>query len=117
MQTKSAKNKHDTNMFPVIKFSLDNKVIYHNTAAMAFMSTWGCELDKKIPSQLTKVLPGVFNVAEKFQTKDINIPYKEYLFRFAMIPFKEAGYIGLYGYRVELNGIIQPESVLEKITG
>ena len=116
MQTKNAKHKHDINMFPVIKFSLDNKVIYHNTAAMAFRSVWGCELDKKIPSQLTQVLPGVFNASEKLNTKDVNIPYKEYLFRFSMVPFKEAGFIGLYGYSVELNGIIQPENELQKIT-
>ncbi len=103
-------------MFPVIKFSLDNKVIYHNTAAMAFMSKWGCELGKKVPSPLTKVMPGIFNTTEKFQTKDVNIPFNEYLFRFTMVPFKEAGYIGLYGYSVELNGIIQPESALQKIT-
>lgn len=116
MQTKSTKHKHDTNMLPVIKFSMDNKVIYHNTAAMAFMSIWGCELDKKIPQQLTKILPGVFNASEKLQTKDVNIHYKEYLFRFSMVPYKEAGFIGLYGYSVELNGIIQPESVYQKIT-
>jgi hypothetical protein len=115
MQTKNAKHKHESNMFPVIKFSLDNKVIYHNQAAMPFMGIWGCELDKKIPNQLNKVLPGVFNPDEKFQTKDVNIPYKEYLFRFSMVPFKEAGYVGLYAYSVELNGIIQPESVFQTL--
>jgi hypothetical protein len=104
---------HDANMFPVIKFSLDNQIIYHNVAAMPLLSQWNCELNKKVPSAIAKKHPAIFN-SKNQDAKDISILYKEYVFSFSVIPFPEAGYVGLYGHSIQESGLLESKQQLEK---
>lgn len=97
-------HNHDSSMFPVIKISSDNKVIYHNVAAMPLMSQWNCELNKKVPATIMKQHPAMFASND---AKDIAILYKDYAFSFSVVPFPEAGYTGVYGYSVKHAGLAQ----------
>lgn len=97
-------HSHDSSMFPVIKISSDNRIIYHNVAAMPLMSQWNCELNKKVPATIMKQHPVLFSTTD---AKDIAVLYKDYAFSFSVVPFPEAGYTGVYGYSVQQAGLAE----------
>ncbi|KXK47523.1 MAG: hypothetical protein FNNCIFGK_01143 [Bacteroidia bacterium] len=94
---------HENNMFPVIKIDYSGKVVYHNVAAMPILSYWQCKLNEPVNNQAKMIYPEIFNTKAP-KEHDATIRYHEYLFHFSVIPFPEAGYIGIYGHSIEQAG-------------
>lgn len=91
---------HDNNMFPVFKIDYSGKVVYHNVAAMPILSYWQCKLNEPVNHQAKMIYPEIFNINAPGE-HDTTIRYHEYLFHFSVIPFPEAGYVGVYGFSIE----------------
>ncbi|MBS1763829.1 MAG: hypothetical protein JSS90_02550 [Bacteroidetes bacterium] len=91
---------HDSNMFPVFKIDYSGKIIYHNVAAMPILSYWQCKLNETVNNQAQMIYPEIFNINAP-KEHDATIRYHEYLFHFSIIPFPEAGYVGIYGHSIE----------------
>lgn len=92
----------DENMFPVFKFDMNNRLIYTNVAALPLMKEWKCKINEKLPSELVSKYPEIFHASISHQAQDLTIPCNEYLMNFSLVPFPEAGYIGMYGFSIEL---------------
>ncbi len=93
--------RHENNMFPVIKIGYDNKIQYHNIAAMPLLGSWNCKMNERISIALQRQHPELFDLTRS-QSRDVAIRYLEYTFRFSVIPYPEAGFIGIYGYQIEI---------------
>ncbi|HOZ83417.1 MAG TPA: hypothetical protein PLU85_12675 [Bacteroidia bacterium] len=97
---KTSTSKYENNMFPVIKLDYSGKIIYHNVAAMPILSYWQCKLNAPVNNQVKAIYPEIFNVKTPVP-HDASVQYLEYLFHFSVIPYPEAGYIGIYGHCIE----------------
>jgi hypothetical protein len=98
----NSKMNPDSKMFPVLKFDLNNRLIYANVAALPLMKQWGCEINEKLPSSLVSQHPELFHSAISHYSQDLSIQHNEYIMHFSLVPFPEANYIGMYGYCIEL---------------
>lgn len=100
MTEKMTTTKHENNMFPVIKMDYSGKIIYHNAAAMPILNYWQCKLNSPVNNQLKTIYPQIFDVKTP-QSHDATVRYLDYVFHFSVIPYEEAGYIGIYGFCIE----------------
>jgi hypothetical protein len=92
----------DENMFPVMKFDLDNRLIYSNVAALPLMKEWNCKINEKLPSDFVSKYPEIFHASISHMAHDLSIELDDYLMHFSLVPFPEAGYIGMYGFCIEM---------------
>ncbi len=100
MTEKNSTAKHENNMFPVIKLDYSGKIIYHNVAAMPVLNYWQCKLNSPVNKQVKSIYPQIFDVKSP-QSHDASVRYLDYVFHFSVIPYPEAGYIGVYGFCIE----------------
>ena len=82
---------------PIFKVNYEKKVIYFNSRAIPYLLYWKCLDGNKLPSQIVKQHPEIFdrNLVTDYYDVDLNYQHKQV--HFTVIPFPEAGYIGFYG--------------------
>ena len=83
---------------PVIKISLDSKIIYGNETAITLLKEWKCDIDQDIPRDVFIKYP---EITSKNVTSDVDIRFNDCTVKFTVVPFYEGGYIGLYAYEME----------------
>jgi hypothetical protein len=88
-------------MFPVMKFDLENRLVYSNVAALPLLKEWKCRINEKLPSELVSRYPEIFHASFGRLDQDISIQCNDLMIHFTLVPFPEAGYIGMYGHRIE----------------
>ncbi len=103
----NAHSRHESNMFPVIKLDYNGRIIYHNVAAMPILSYWQCKLNEPVNNQVKTIYPEIFNLQSP-QSHDASVRYLDYVFHFSVIPYPEAGYIGIYGHCIEYAQVVSP---------
>ena len=101
-------HNYDENLFPVFKFDLENRLIFANVHALPLMKFWNCRINEKLPADIISRHPEIFHSAMSHRPQQLSVKCNDYQIRFALVPFPEAGYIGMYGYCMELNGKIVP---------
>ncbi len=94
-------SKHGESDFPVIKLGLDFTVMDCNVSALPLLNHWNCKVNNRIPEKVMTQYPEIRNSLEQNGEGGLHVNFKEFLIRFTIVPFPEAGYIGLYGYQVE----------------
>lgn len=87
--------------FPVIKIGLDFTVLDCNLSAMPLLNHWKCKVNSRIPDDIMATYPGISNSLKSTEESSLHVAFKDFMVRFTVVPFPEAGYIGLYGYQVE----------------
>ncbi|MBP6334263.1 MAG: hypothetical protein KA444_02235 [Bacteroidia bacterium] len=83
---------------PIFRLRADGKIIYANRAAFPVLKEWNCTASNRIPETIRELFPVLTQ-----PNADENIVImgdKEDLF-FSVVGFKEAGYIGVYGFKKE----------------
>ena len=116
MTEKNASAKHENNMFPVIKLDYNGKIIYHNVAAMPVLNYWQCKLNNPVNKQVKSIYPQIFDVKSQ-QSHDASVRYLDYVFHFSVIPYPEAGYIGVYGFCIEHASVVTQAHVKMETAG
>ncbi len=99
----------DENLFPVFRFDLDNRLIFANLPSLPLMKHWKCRINERIPADVVSRYPELFHAALSHRPMDVTVEMKNYIIRFSIVPFPEAGYIGMYAYSMEVN-----ENFIEK---
>jgi len=94
----SAKGESD---FPVIKIGLDFTVMDCNVSALPLLNHWSCKVNGRIPESVMNQYPEISNSLMINNEGGMQVNFKDFMIRFTIVPFPEAGYIGLYGYQVE----------------
>ncbi|HNQ11830.1 MAG TPA: hypothetical protein PKH65_01045 [Bacteroidia bacterium] len=87
--------------FPVLKISLDYKVLNSNAAALPILQHWNCANGTIIPEEIMRLYPELKYCLDRRVEGYVHVSYNEYTIKFSVIPFPEAGYVGLYGYLIE----------------
>lgn len=93
----------DENLFPVFRFDLANRLIYANLPSLPLMKHWKCRINERIPADVVSRYPELFHAALSHRPMDVTVEMKNYIIRFSIVPFPEAGYIGMYAYSMEVN--------------
>jgi len=113
MREKSSKNEMDESLFPIVKFSYEGNVIYANAAAGPLLRYWKCNVNEKISSAFVYGNPEVF--CNLHELSDVKIVFHDCVFRFTVVPFPEADFIGIYGYQMEMseNAVVKKEFAIK----
>lgn len=99
MRTQSQQKKES--MFPVLKMDYNFNLIYNNEPAQPLLNHWNCSLEKRIPISILERHPEIYVALKNNLIPDIDIQIDDQVIRCSIVPFPEAGYIGIYGYMVE----------------
>jgi hypothetical protein len=97
------KRTNDENLFPVFRFDLDNRLVYANVPALPLMKFWHCRINERIPADVVSRYPELFHASLSHKPMDVTVEMNNYTIRFSIVPFPEAGYIGMYAYCMEVN--------------
>lgn len=87
--------------FPVIKIGLDYTILDCNVSALPLLNQWNCKVNSRIPAPVMMQFPQIANSVLLNDEGGMQVSFKDFTIRFTIVPFPEAGYIGLYGYQVE----------------
>jgi hypothetical protein len=83
---------------PVILVDLKGRILYANKASFPLLREWNCLANDYLPDTLVNHNPALLDMEASF---DLQIDTKSASFYLDVIGFKESGYIGMYGYRIE----------------
>ncbi|MEO5572545.1 MAG: hypothetical protein ABIT08_16640 [Bacteroidia bacterium] len=101
MKKTETKNQKKECAFPVLKFDYNFNVIYSNSPAKAILNYWEAKVKESVPSNILNRHPEIYNSLREQSLEDISITINDTVVRCTVVPFPEAGYIGVYGYMVE----------------
>ncbi len=90
--------------FPVIKIGLDFTVLDCNVSALPLLNHWRCKINNRIPDTVMEQYPVILSSLQQNDESGMHVVFRDFIIRFTVVPFPEAGYIGLYGYQVEKAG-------------
>lgn len=110
MKSRIQSSHKDT--FPVLHFSPEGRLISSNLTAQPLLHHWNCRVGQMPNPQDINIMQDVMAAINGMQPTTIDIPFSGLKLRFDVVPFKEAGYTGLYGFHVES---LLPEHIIQKI--
>ena len=97
---RSTNSIHNENLFPVFRFDLENRLIYANLAATPLMQHWKCRINERVPAGIMAQYPELFHSVISHRAQDVVVTFNEFQISFSIVPFPEAGYIGMYAYQM-----------------
>ena len=97
------KQTTDENLFPVFRFDLENRLVYANVPALPLMKFWKCRINERIPGEVINRYPEMFHTALSHKPMDVTVEMNSYTINFSIVPFPEAGYIGMYAYSMQVS--------------
>ena len=101
MKTKVTSNDDLRDAFPVIRISYDKRLIGSNLTALPLLGDWKCRQGNKLPSGLLIAYPEIENALKDLTPTQCKVQFGELQIWFDLVPFPEAGYIGMYGFHIE----------------
>jgi hypothetical protein len=111
MKTNTTSSQDFRDAFPVFTIGYDKKLKSANLTAMPMLHKWHCKQGQKLPTALLKAYPEIaFSLKDTMPT-ECKIQFGELNIWFDLVPFPEAGYIGLYGYHVEMAPVTAPQNL------
>jgi hypothetical protein len=81
---------------PVIKISLDGILLYANNTGIDFLDSLSNFTKRPAINYLLETCP---TLLDPHCNLDISLQINDMKYFFSVVAFKEAGYVGLYGYR------------------
>jgi len=96
----STQKKSDS-MFPVVKLDYNFNVIHCNDSGQPLLIQWNTTLKNKLPISILERHPEIYVALKNTMTPDIKVKMNDHIIHCSVVPFPEAGYIGIYGYMVE----------------
>lgn len=98
--------------FPIIRIDYDMRLLDSNLTALPLLSEWKVRKGCKIPDTVLNAYPEITHSLQDASPSGCKVAFNGLNIWFDMVPFPEAGYIGLYGYHVET---MVPEAVQQKL--
>lgn len=103
--------KREEVIFPVMKLDYNFNVIYCNEPARPMLNNWNTRITGQIPTAVLEKHPQIFIALKDSNTPDLEVDMDGVTVKCSVVPFPEAGYIGIYGYMIEYT-----EKTKEKVT-
>jgi hypothetical protein len=98
-------------MFPVMLFSPQGRLISANLTAQPLLHHWNCRIGHSPNPQDQTIGKALLDAITGMQATTIEVPFSGLKLFFDVEPFAEAGYTGLYGFHIES---IMPEHIIQK---
>lgn len=112
MKTSTSKSQQQKESeFPVLKFDYNFNVIYSNTPAQTILNNWNVKVQESVPEMVLSRHPEIVKSLANSAVDNVQINLENTIVSCTIVPFPEAGYIGVYGYMVEY-----AEKVRERVT-
>jgi hypothetical protein len=91
-------NSDNNNRFPVVKIDPKGKIIYANKASSPVLKAWNCYANNIVPQEVLSEYPALVDL-----NSDTSISFSTgvHTFCFSVVGFPSAGFIGVYGYKIE----------------
>ena len=86
--------------YPVIRIDYKGRILFANRASFPILREWNCLANDYLPEDLIHQFPSVLDLNADF---DLQISTNDTSYFMDVIGFKESGYVGLYGFRTEIN--------------
>jgi|GEM_PF-3086618 len=83
--------------FPRLKITFDGILLEHNVTAEKILKHWHCRDNEALPSNVASRLQSNMSKLKSNDSIDVYLPVNGSVLPFLLIPFPEAGYIGIYG--------------------
>lgn len=99
-------------MFPVMRFDMNRRLIDSNLTALPILGSWNCHKGSKLSPEVIRTFPELQYAFKEKSPTECRITFSGLSIWFDVVPFPEAGYIGLYGYHIES---LVPETVPQKL--
>jgi hypothetical protein len=90
------------NAFPVIKYDYQGNLTASNGTALPLLGQWNCRHGAKIPASIMKTYPEMAFALTDQQPVECCVTMGDCKIWFDIVPYPEAGYIGMYGHSVEM---------------
>ena len=87
--------------FPVFKFNYNGKLLDCNTTAKPLLNHWHCKKGSKLPAGLMKSCPEMKFAMKNPQPTECKVKFGDFQIWCDIVPYPEAGYIGIYGYHID----------------
>lgn len=87
--------------FPVIRMDYQQRLVTSNSTALPLLHAWNCKKGNKIPGEVLNQHPELIGSFRNPAPTECVINFGDLKIWFDVVPFPQAGYIGLYGYHVE----------------
>ena len=88
--------------FPMIKYDYQGVLVEANGTALPLLGQWKCRNGKKIPTSVMKTYPEMTFALKDQQPIDCCVEMGDCKIWFDIVPYPEAGYVGMYGYNIEM---------------
>ena len=112
MKKLSTPTKEFRYAFPVMRIDYTKRLIDANLTAMPLLGEWNCRKGSIVPSQIFSTYSEIENSFNDKTPTTCKVSFGDLQIWFDIVPFHEAGYIGLYGYHIES---MVPETKPEKL--
>ena len=99
--------------FPVFKFNYNGKLLDCNSTAIPLLGHWNCRKGAKLPTGLMKACPEIKYAMKNHHPAECKMQFGELQIWCDVVPYPEAGYIGIYGYHIE--AMMQEQNVKMRI--
>lgn len=101
MKKISTTNNEFRDAFPVMRMDYNKRLIDANLTAMPLLGDWNCRKGSKIPTQIFNTYNEIENSFNDKTPSTCKVSFGDLQIWFDIVPFPEAGYIGMYGYHIE----------------
>jgi hypothetical protein len=101
MKKLSTPSKEFRGAFPVIRIDYNKRLVNANLTAMPLLGDWKCRKGSKIPQQILTTYSEIESSFTNKMPSTCKVSFGDLQIWFDIVPFPEAGYIGMYGYHIE----------------
>lgn len=112
MKKVNNKGQDQRDIFPVMRFDMNHRLLGCNLTALPILSSWNCRKGSKLSPEIMRTFPELQDIWKNMNPSECRIIFSGLEIWFDVIPFPEAGYIGLYGYHIQS---LVPETVPQKL--
>ncbi len=101
MKTKDTSSSDFKDAFPRIRISYEKRLIGSNLTALPLLGEWKCRQGNRLPTGLLKAYPEIEYALKDLTPTQCKVQFGELQIWFDLVPFPEAGYVGMYGFHIE----------------
>lgn len=100
MKASNTSSTNNTTGFPVLKVDYQFTLVSSNELALPLLHLISCRPGERLPDTVLNQCPEIIQCLESAIPGDCCMQVGETNIWFDLVPFPEAGYIGLYGYHI-----------------
>ena len=83
---------------PVLRIAQDGTILYANSSSTPILRDWNCKVGQCVPNSFLQLVINAFST--KSIKKGIEIPYRDQIYSFTIVPVADTAYVNFYGENI-----------------